>query len=88
MFNIEEHEAEWRKAHPEEFYSRAPKIIQWVIKNSNGLIKNEKQAKYALVVFSIVIIFFSIYLVWAGTESKLTPEEQLYLDTSPSQFNP
>ena len=40
----------------------APKIIRWLIKYSGGLIKNEKQAFYILLVFIIFAIVISFYL--------------------------
>lgn len=50
-------------------YSRpeTPKIIQWVMKYSGGLIKNEKQAQYALLGFIILIIIVSLFLIFGGT---------------------
>jgi len=70
------------------FFPGAPKIIQWVIKYSGGLVKNEKQASYVIFGFVALAIIVSLFLVFRGGEEKLTPEEKLFLDTPPSQFNP
>jgi len=48
-----------------------PKIIQWLIKYSGGLIKNEKQAAYVLFV---VIVFSLIISCWLILEKSSTPE--------------
>ena len=50
----------------QHFFPDTPKMIQWIIKYSGGLIKNEKQANFVLlgvvvlsVVISLVLIFQS-----------------------------
>jgi len=54
------------------YYPGTPKIIQWVIKYSGGLIKDEKQASYVLLslagLFVIIIIFLFINI--SGSPSK------------------
>lgn len=39
-----------------------PKIIQWTMKCSGGLIKNEKQAQYAILGFVALAIIISLFL--------------------------
>ncbi|OGZ35500.1 MAG: hypothetical protein A3A94_02650 [Candidatus Portnoybacteria bacterium RIFCSPLOWO2_01_FULL_43_11] len=41
----------------------APKIIQWLIKYSGGLIKNENQAAYVLSGFVVLTIIISLFLI-------------------------
>ncbi|MBW2010358.1 MAG: hypothetical protein JRI32_01575 [Deltaproteobacteria bacterium] len=41
----------------------SPKIIQWIIKYSGGLIKNEKQANYFVLGFVGLLILISIILI-------------------------
>jgi len=51
------------------FHSETPKIIQWLIKYSGGLIKNEKQAYYVLLGFVIIAVIISFYLILSGVEA-------------------
>ena len=60
---------------------KIPKIVQWVIESSGGLVKNEKQAVYVLIGFVIVAFIISLFLIFSGGIEKLTSEEQLFLDT-------
>ena len=59
------------------FLPGTPKIIQWVIKHSGGLIKDEKQASYVLIGFFVVAIIISLVLVFGGgdveTQKTFTP---------------
>ncbi len=47
----------------------APKIIQWTTKYSGGLIKNEKQAQYALLGFVVLVIIISLFLFFGMSTS-------------------
>ena len=47
-----------------------PKIIQFVIKYSGGLVKDERQAEYVLLVFSILIIIFSLILFFGSKNTN------------------
>jgi len=51
--------------------SSTPKIIQWTIKLSGGLIKNEKQAGYVLFGFVTIAIIVALFLVFSGGENKI-----------------
>ncbi|MFH0803895.1 MAG: hypothetical protein V1877_02145, partial [Candidatus Tagabacteria bacterium] len=55
------HDTGWRVM---KYYREptTPKIIQWTMKCSGGLIKNEKQAQYALLGFVVVAIIISLFL--------------------------
>jgi hypothetical protein len=56
------------------FLPRTPKIIQWVIKYSGGLIKNEKQAVYILLGFIVFVVIVSLFLIF-GRGGKSEREE-------------
>jgi hypothetical protein len=52
------------------FRPGTPKIIQWLIKYSGGLIKNERQAAYILIGFVVLAIIVSLFLVFRGIGVK------------------
>ena len=45
---------------------QSPKVIQWVMKYSGGLIKDEKQANYVLIGFAVLAIIISLFLFLGG----------------------
>ena len=53
------------------FETPTPKIVQWVIKYSGGLIKDENQANYFLIGFVAVAIVVSLFLFFGGSKSKI-----------------
>lgn len=57
------------------YYSETPKIIQWVMKYSGGLVKDEKQASYVLIGFAAVVVIVTSSLIFGGdgTTVKYTP---------------
>jgi hypothetical protein len=60
-----EEENQWKviKHYPKPL---APKMVRWVMKHSGGLIKDENQASYVLVVFAIIIFVISLYFFFGG----------------------
>lgn len=48
-----------------------PKIIQWTMRYSGGLIKDEKRASYVLIGFVVMVIIISLFL-FLGEGSKPT----------------
>lgn len=44
------------------YYSETPKIVQWTIKYSGGLVKDEKQASYAILGFCGLSLVITIIL--------------------------
>jgi len=46
---------------PRSYYPGTPKIIQWVVKYSGGLVKDEKQASYVLL--GLVGLFLVILVI-------------------------
>ncbi len=58
-------------------YTGTPKIFEWTMKISHGLIKNEKQAQYALLGFVLLAIIISLFLIFSG-ESAGESQENLF----------
>ena len=58
-----------------KFYNetKAPKIIQLVIKYSRGMIKEQKQAEYALFGFVVIATFISLFLFFSAFRSPSPP---------------
>lgn len=54
----------WRVEH--SYYPDTPKMIQWVIKYSGGLVKDEKQASYVLLGFVVLAVVVSLFLIFGG----------------------
>lgn len=54
------------------FYPGTPKVVQWVIKYSGGLVRDEKQASYVLIGFVAAAIIISLFLFF-GRGNKGTP---------------
>ncbi len=52
----------------QKYYSRpgTPKIIQWIIKYSGGLIRNERQASYVLIGLATTAIIISLVLTFGS----------------------
>ena len=63
-----------------------PKIIQWVIKYSGGLVKDKKQANYVLLGFVVLAIIISLFLVFGGSGEQNTPPVERHIDKQ--QFLP
>lgn len=42
------------------------KIVQWIIKYSGGVIKDEKQANYVLIGFVVLATILSLFLLFSG----------------------
>ncbi|OHA01753.1 MAG: hypothetical protein A3C11_00140 [Candidatus Sungbacteria bacterium RIFCSPHIGHO2_02_FULL_49_12] len=55
----------------------SPRIIQWTMKYSGGLITNERQANYVLIGFAVLAIIVSLYLFFGGSSSVKTPPKYL-----------
>ncbi len=58
---------------PQTFYPRTPKGVQWVMKYSGGLIKDERQAEYAILGFVALAIIVSLFLVFSGGNTQQKP---------------
>ena len=44
-------------------FAKSPRMIQWIIKYSGGLIRNERQANYILLGFVAIVIVISLILL-------------------------
>lgn len=59
--------------------SDTPKIIQWTIKYSGGLVKNERQADYALIGFVCAVFMIAVLIFFSAgnrAESVIPPPQQ------------
>ncbi len=54
-------------------YTGTPKIFEWTMKISHGLIKNEKQAQYTLLGFALITIIVSLFLFFGAIYSPSPP---------------
>ena len=52
---------------------RSSKFVGWIMKYSGGLIKDEVQANYVLISFSVAMIALSLYLVFGSSEGSKQP---------------
>jgi len=68
------------------YYPGTPKIIQWVIKYSGGLIKDERQASYVLIGFVAVAIVIVLFLIFGRGGKQNTPPAEQYINKQ--QFLP
>lgn len=65
MSDVEFKDSGWRAM---KYYREptVPKIIQWTMKYSGGMIKNEKQAGYVVFGFVAIAITISLFLFFNG----------------------
>lgn len=75
------------------FLPGTPKIIRWVIKYSGGLIKNEKEAFYAILGFVVIAFVIIFYLVLSKAQApksipstEYTPYERYGGKQLPDEF--
>ncbi len=61
-------------------YAETPKVVQWTMKYSGGLIKNKNQAQYALLGFVVVAIIVSLFLFFGGGGKQTTPPPESYIE--------
>ncbi|MEK7568867.1 MAG: hypothetical protein AAB497_02020 [Patescibacteria group bacterium] len=55
--------------HP-RYKTAESKLVHWAMKYSNGLIKDERRANYVLIWFSMLIIVFSLFLIFRGGDKN------------------
>ncbi len=53
----------------------SPKMIQWVMKISGGLIKNQNQANYILLGIAAIAFIISIFLILGEGNGRKTVDE-------------
>jgi hypothetical protein len=73
------------------FYPETPRLHQWVIKFSGGLVKDEKQANYVLIGFVALAVILSLILVFGGgsrssRQAEYTPDTEYRGQTLPDNF--
>lgn len=74
----ENREFQGEKSSSEYFFRPGtPKIIQWTVKYSGGIIKNERQASYVLLGFIVLTIIVSIILFLNILKGPAIPPEAL-----------
>ncbi|OIO52115.1 MAG: hypothetical protein AUJ11_00935 [Parcubacteria group bacterium CG1_02_44_65] len=71
---------EGEQRYARSYYPGTPKVIQWVITYSGGLVKDEKQASYVLIGFFIlVIVIFLMFIFGSGsnqpTSGTIPPDQ-------------
>ena len=52
-------------------YSVSTRISKWIVRNSYGLIKDEKQAETLLAIICMLVLVISIYYIFFGGGPKL-----------------
>lgn len=70
------------------FKNQTSKIVELTIKYSNGYIKNEKQATYAIVVFVVIAVVLSFFFLSTSSgsaqdESQILIEEVINATDAP-----
>ena len=76
----------------QSFKTATPKIVQWVIRYSGGLVKDEKQANYVLIGFVVVTILLASFLMFSGgggggAEIKAPPGQRIiYPENGPPRL--
>ncbi len=69
-------ENEWRQP-AQDYYLKTPKMSQWIINHSGGLVKNRKQASYVLLGFAVVAVIVSLVLFFGGRNAKTLYKEDI-----------
>lgn len=52
------------------FDPEMPRMVRWVIKYSGGIIKDEKQASFVLLMFAIAVIIISLFFFFGGNSGS------------------
>ncbi|MDP9248942.1 MAG: hypothetical protein M3M85_00290 [bacterium] len=68
--------------------AESPKMIILAMKHSGGLIKDERQAEYALLGFAIICIIISLLFFFPSGDAEQTEERfEDYIDQSQFMFD-
>ena len=54
-------------------YPAGTRIAKWIVRNSQGYIRDEKQADALLVIVSASLLIISLYFIFFGGKTKLPP---------------
>ena len=71
------------------FFADTPKMIQWVIKYSGGLVKNERQANFVLIGIITLTIIISLILIFGSGDPSFDDQyynESIYEGELPNNF--
>jgi hypothetical protein len=72
-YNPDLESGQWQSPTQPDF-SGTPRIIQWVIRYSGGLVRNERQASFVVLGFvALAIIVFLITIFTGGSEVAPPP---------------
>lgn len=64
----------------------SPKIIQWTMNLSGGLVKNEKQAGYILLGFVAIAIIVALFLILSGSTNEVkSPKPDIINQPQPEE---
>ena len=58
------------------FFPDTPKMVQWVIKYSGGLVKDERQANFVLLGIIVLAITISLILIFGSNNNSF--DDQYY----------
>ncbi len=72
----------------QSFQESTPKITEWVMKHSGGMIKDDKQANYVLIGFVVVAIVISLFLFFGGKNASQKPSDLFLKQTQEMQQIP
>ena len=61
-----------------------PRIVQWTMWYSGGLVKDERQAQYVLLGFVVAAIIVSLFLTFGGRGPELPSKEEIFRTTPPT----
>lgn len=65
--NGDDNKVQFQEYHvPRSSLEEKSKLVEWIIKYSGGLIKNEKQATYVLLGFVIMATGVALFLIFYG----------------------
>jgi hypothetical protein len=64
---------EGEQQYTRQYYPDIPKIVQWVMKYSGGLVKDEKTASYVLLGFVALAIIIALFFFFGGSEKNTPP---------------
>lgn len=70
----------------ERYYPETTKTVQWVIKYSGGLLKDEKQASLVLIGFALVTTIIALFLIFSiGNGEIRSPKSDIINRPQPQE---
>lgn len=77
QFEVKALEEKPIKKEQESNFTKSSKLVESVISHSGGMIKDQKQAEYALLGFVVIIILITIFIFVSGNSRNTIPAESL-----------